>query len=158
MQSTGWPGVVTAVANWFGKSKKGLIFGIWNTNISIGSILGSIIAGVFVESHWGWSFITPGLIIGSAGIINLLFMVPEPEHVGLNENGSEENSVEKVETEDQAISFFGALKIPGVVEFSLCLFFAKLVSYTFLYWLPTIIKESGLIFLNNSGQNSIFQS
>ena len=31
----------------------------------------------------------------------------------------------------------------GVIEFSLCLFFAKLVSYTFLYWLPTFIGESG---------------
>merc|ERR1712227_855833 len=29
--------------------------------------------------------------------------------------------------------------IPGVVEFSLCLFFSKLVSYTFLYWLPNYI-------------------
>lgn len=38
-----------------------------------------------------------------------------------------------------AIGFIGALKIPGVVEFSLCLFFAKLVSYTFLYWLPNYI-------------------
>ncbi|MCV4731729.1 hypothetical protein OFB80_27975, partial [Escherichia coli] len=35
--------------------------------------------------------------------------------------------------------FLGALKIPGVIEFSLCLLFAKLVSYTFLYWLPLYI-------------------
>ncbi|MCV4639451.1 hypothetical protein OFB62_29580, partial [Escherichia coli] len=28
---------------------------------------------------------------------------------------------------------------PGVIEFSLCLLFAKLVSYTFLYWLPLYI-------------------
>lgn len=27
------------------------------------------------------------------------------------------------------------------MEFALCLFFAKLVSYTFLYWLPQYIKE-----------------
>ncbi|MCV4566465.1 hypothetical protein OFB72_28310, partial [Escherichia coli] len=39
----------------------------------------------------------------------------------------------------EAISFLGALKIPGVIEFSLCLLFAKLVSYTFLYWLPLYI-------------------
>lgn len=45
--------------------------------------------------------------------------------------------------EEHAISFVGALKIPGVVEFALCLFFAKLVSYTFLYWLPTFIIETG---------------
>lgn len=30
----------------------------------------------------------------------------------------------------------------GVIEFSMCLFFAKLVSYTFLYWLPLYINES----------------
>ncbi|CAH2320365.1 glucose-6-phosphate exchanger SLC37A2 isoform X2 [Pelobates cultripes] len=41
----------------------------------------------------------------------------------------------------QAISFLGALRIPGVVEFSLCLLFAKLVSYTFLYWLPLYIAN-----------------
>jgi len=35
----------------------------------------------------------------------------------------------------------GALQIPGVVEFSLCLFFSKLVSYTFLYWLPNLIHS-----------------
>lgn len=41
-----------------------------------------------------------------------------------------------------AIGFGGALKIPGVIEFSLCLFFSKLVSYTFLYWLPHYIQSS----------------
>lgn len=32
--------------------------------------------------------------------------------------------------------------IQGVIEFSLCLFFAKLVSYTFLFWLPNYIKST----------------
>ncbi|XP_006258408.2 glucose-6-phosphate exchanger SLC37A1 [Alligator mississippiensis] len=39
------------------------------------------------------------------------------------------------------ISFLGALRIPGVIEFSLCLLFAKLVSYTFLFWLPLYITN-----------------
>jgi OPA family glycerol-3-phosphate transporter-like MFS transporter 1/2 len=38
----------------------------------------------------------------------------------------EERVKEEVQ-EDQAVSLLGALRIPGVVEFSLCLFFAKLV-------------------------------
>lgn len=41
-----------------------------------------------------------------------------------------------------AIGFGEALSIPGVIEFSLSLFFAKLVSYTFLYWLPKYIESS----------------
>jgi hypothetical protein len=43
------------------------------------------------------------------------------------------------ESPKKAIGFFGALMIPGVIEFSLALFFNKLVAYTFLFWLPFYI-------------------
>lgn len=39
-QTTGWPGVVTVVGNWFGEGKRGLIYGIWNSHTSIGNIVG----------------------------------------------------------------------------------------------------------------------
>ncbi|KAI1291781.1 putative glycerol-3-phosphate transporter 5 [Halotydeus destructor] len=42
----------------------------------------------------------------------------------------------------EAVSFWGALRVPGVIEYSLSLFFCKLVSYTFLYWLPLYINLS----------------
>lgn len=35
-----------------------------------------------------------------------------------------------------------SLLFQGVIEFSMSLFFSKLVSYTFLYWLPKYIKHS----------------
>ena len=57
--------MVTVVANWFGRSKKGLIFGIWNAHTSVGNILGSLIAGFFVEKDWALSFVVPGAIIGA---------------------------------------------------------------------------------------------
>jgi OPA family glycerol-3-phosphate transporter-like MFS transporter 1/2 len=43
---------------------------------------------------------------------------------------------------ERAVSFWTCLAIPGVVEYSLCLGFAKLVSYTFLYWLPRYLSSS----------------
>jgi len=43
---------------------------------------------------------------------------------------------------DKAIGFFKALLIPGVIEFSMCLFFSKLVAYTFLLWLPRYINNT----------------
>ncbi|GJP79295.1 hypothetical protein CLOP_g9543 [Closterium sp. NIES-67] len=45
--------------------------------------------------------------------------------------------------EHEAISFWDACRIPGVAAYALCLFFAKLVAYTFLYWLPFYIKRTG---------------
>ncbi|CAM2107586.1 unnamed protein product [Caretta caretta] len=166
VQTTGWPSVVTCVGNWFGKGKRGLIMGIWNSHTSVGNILGSLIAGVWVSSAWGLSFIVPGIIIAVMGIICFLFLVEYPEDVDCNpplhhmeseerdpeatlstDDGSciRENTIDssvcprEPAEQPEAISFLGALRIPGVVEFSLCLLFAKLVSYTFLYWLPLYI-------------------
>lgn len=52
---------------------------------------------------------------------------------------------------EHAASFWTCLRIPGVIEFSLSLAFAKLVSYTFLYWLPKYINQSTS---NNSEQSA----
>lgn len=46
------------------------------------------------------------------------------------------------EENEEAISAIGALLIPGVIEFSLSLFFTKLVVYIFLYWLPDYIAST----------------
>ncbi|XP_053408145.1 glucose-6-phosphate exchanger SLC37A2-like isoform X2 [Mercenaria mercenaria] len=151
VQSTGWPSVVTCVGNWYGKGKRGLIMGIWNSHTSVGNILGSLIAGIWVNHAWGWSFVVPGIIIASLGVVVFFFLVPEPSTVGCNkpvhhgdEDGEEAQSLikkrEDEHKEDEAISLYRALLIPGVIEFSLCLFFAKLVSYTFLFWLPKYIS------------------
>ncbi|KAL6098471.1 slc37a2 [Pungitius sinensis] len=169
MQTTGWPAVVACIGNWFGKGKRGFIMGVWNSHTSVGNILGSLIAGAFVSSAWGLSFIVPGLIIASTGILCFFFLVEKPEHINCtppqhhSEKESDETEslatnsspvdraaygsisaaepAEVVEQHTEAISFSGALSIPGVVEFSLCLLFAKLVSYTFLYWLPLYISN-----------------
>jgi len=166
-QATGWPGVVSVMANWFGKGRRGLIMGLWNSHTSLGNILGSLVAGAFVNYNWGLSFTVPGMIIAGVGFLLFIFMVPKPSDVGLAENS---NRVEEVDAdnenaplmdnkgpedneeppfarvqvlgEERAIGFMGALRIPGVVEFSLCLFFSKLVSYTFLYWLPNYIHST----------------
>lgn len=181
-QTTGWPGVVTIVGRWFGKSKRGLIFGIWNSHTSIGNILGTLIAGYYVEKDWAMSFVVPGFVMGVFGFIMFLFLVDRPEIVDCHEKvgdrrggyrriedgrivepvgssdaeesvgaNSEQDvnertpiigSINRAPVEDDAIGFGGALRIPGVIEFSMCLFFSKLVSYTFLFWLPLYIQSS----------------
>lgn len=55
--------------------RRGLIMGIWNSHTSVGNILGSLIAGVWVSSAWGLSFIVPGIIIAAVGIICFFFLV-----------------------------------------------------------------------------------
>ncbi|XP_042199891.1 glucose-6-phosphate exchanger SLC37A2 isoform X2 [Callorhinchus milii] len=183
VQTTGWPSVVTCVGNWFGKGKRGFIMGVWNSHTSVGNILGSLIAGVWVSSAWGLSFIVPGIIIAVMGIVCFFFLVEHPEDVGCTPPDHEQLEHEPLlcqELEEEegdlghltpsgeavggsasshkeapsAISFLGALRIPGVVEFALCLLFAKLVSYTFLFWLPLYLSHVGHLDPKNAGDIS----
>lgn len=44
--------------------------------------MGSLIAGYFLEENWGLSFMVPGGIIASVGVVIFLFLVPNPADVG----------------------------------------------------------------------------
>ncbi|KAK3568840.1 hypothetical protein QTP86_017953 [Hemibagrus guttatus] len=219
VQTTGWPSVVTCIGNWFGKGRRGLIMGLWNSHTSVGNILGSLIAAHYVSSNWGMSFIVPGIIIAVMGIICFLFLIEHPNDLkaAMTQNAVNSNQasthriissdynclcklnkswngvnghkelylqykgaktqssdtelllgqdsagvcvpmqqvvVVKSEAEPGAISFMGALRIPGVVEFSLCLLFAKLVSYTFLFWLPLYITKTAHLDAKKAGDLS----
>uniref|UniRef100_A0A665W658 Solute carrier family 37 member 1 n=1 Tax=Echeneis naucrates TaxID=173247 RepID=A0A665W658_ECHNA len=173
VQTTGWPSVVTCISNWFGKGRRGLIMGLWNSHTSVGNILGSLIAGYWVSSNWGLSFIVPGLIIGAMGLICFLFLIERKHKMFLykDENTKTYDTelllpresvrvplqpvvVVKSQSEPSAISFMAALKIPGVIEFSLSLLFAKLVSYTFLFWLPLYITKAAHLDAKKAGDLS----
>uniref|UniRef100_A0A4W6DI77 Glucose-6-phosphate exchanger SLC37A2 n=1 Tax=Lates calcarifer TaxID=8187 RepID=A0A4W6DI77_LATCA len=146
VQTTGWPAVVACVGNWFGKGKRGFIMGVWNSHTSVGNILGSLIAGVFVSSAWGMSFIVPGIIIASTGILCFFFLVESKflfsQRLPTPKQGRALRHVCNANCFQSISGFHGVLCLTqGVVEFSLCLLFAKLVSYTFLYWLPLYISN-----------------
>ncbi|CAN0902537.1 Putative glycerol-3-phosphate transporter 1 [Linum grandiflorum] len=149
-QSTGWPSVVAVVGNWCGKKKRGLVMGVWNAHTSVGNISGSLIAAAMLGYGWGWSFVVPGLVIGLVGLVVFLFLPVSPSLVGAQVvKGVDEPLIrceekDDEEEEDEAVGFIEAWRIPGVAPFALCLFFAKLVAYTFLYWLPFYISHTAI--------------
>ncbi|KAL6221600.1 hypothetical protein ACLB2K_004996 [Fragaria x ananassa] len=173
-QSIGWPCVVAVVGNWFGKTKRGLIMGVWSSHTSVGNIVGSVIASGVLEFGWGWSFVVPGVLVILVGGLVFLFLPVRPEDLGFEVPGKEEVemnveingvvNVEEVESEEAgllrgeivdadvgagaetltAIGFLEAWRLPGVAPFAFCLFFSKLVSYTFLYWLPFYIRHTAV--------------
>jgi MFS transporter, OPA family, solute carrier family 37 (glycerol-3-phosphate transporter), member 1/2 len=175
VQSAGWPCVVAIVGNWFGHtSSRGTIMGVWNSHTSVGNIAGSVLAAAVLEFGWGWSFLVPAFVIAAVGVIVLVFLVTHPSDAGLdmeameiemNGNGGEEvellrGDTKEVESEGdedeleiemgaqlpQAIGFLEAWRLPGVAPYAFCLFFSKLVAYTFLYWLPFYIRNNGMFY------------
>ncbi|XP_010533095.1 PREDICTED: putative glycerol-3-phosphate transporter 5 [Tarenaya hassleriana] len=166
-QSIGWPCVVAVVGNWCGKEKRGLVMGVWNSHTSVGNIVGSVIASSVLGFGWGWSFVLPGFLVIASGFLVFSCLVVSPRDLGFEEPGKEiELSVEengegvsrKSEAEDTnlletpedsdsslvAIGFLEAWRLPGVAPFAFCLFFSKLVAYTFLYWLPYYLRHTAV--------------
>ncbi|KAI4378118.1 hypothetical protein MLD38_015646 [Melastoma candidum] len=145
-QSTGWPSVVGVVGEWFGKSKRGLIMGIWNAHTSVGNITGSLLAAAMLSYGWGWSFVVPSLIMVFIGVVVFFFLPVSPQSVGLSSNTAEAEREpllnSEMEKSERAIGFIEAWKIPGVAPFAFCLFFTKLVAYTFMDWLPFYISHT----------------
>ena len=71
-------------------SRRGFIMGIWNSHTSVGNILGTLIAGVWVSGPWGLSFVVPGIITAAMGIFTFLFLIecewtPSPGPITLGE-------------------------------------------------------------------------
>lgn len=164
-QSIGWPCVVAVVGNWFGKSKRGLIMGVWSSHTSVGNVVGSVVASSVLGFGWGWAFVLPGMLIVIVSVLVFMFLVVGPENVGLELPGKEVEmdvegvalvNSEKAELEGEgdvasengdssaAIGFVEAWRLPGVAPFAFCLFFSKLVAYTFLYWLPFYIRHTAV--------------
>ncbi|EOA30387.1 hypothetical protein CARUB_v10013507mg [Capsella rubella] len=176
-QSIGWPCVVSVVGNWCGKEKRGLIMGVWNSHTSVGNILGSVIASSVLDFGWGWSFVLPGGMVILSGVFVFMCLVVGPNDLGFEEPGKQieiemslaendgEESLRKQEAEDAvllentvddsddslfAIGFIEAWRLPGVAPYAFCLFFSKLVAYTFLYWLPYYLRHTAVAGVNLS--------
>ncbi|KAG6684102.1 hypothetical protein I3842_12G046000 [Carya illinoinensis] len=166
-QATGWPSVVAVIGSWFGKRKRGLIMGIWNAHTSVGNITGSLLAASVLDYGWGWSFIVPGAFIIMGGIMVYLFLPAYPEDFGFNCLPGVASNLQETPNDEEAqitkgnvprgetnvvsqhgmvrrrgVGLLEACLIPGVIPFALCLFFAKLVAYTFLYWLPFYLSQT----------------
>ncbi|KAL0854670.1 hypothetical protein Bca101_059822 [Brassica carinata] len=156
-QSIGWPCVVAVLGNWFDKKRRGVIMGVWSAHTSIGNIVGSLIATGLLKFGWGLSFVGPALLITFLGVVVYLFLPVNPPAVEAERDGTEVDSTMRLGdtiTESflssrmstgfdrRAVGFLTAWKIPGVAPFAFCLFFTKLVSYTFLYWLPFYVSQT----------------
>ncbi|KAF5742043.1 glycerol-3-phosphate transporter family protein [Tripterygium wilfordii] len=79
------------------------------------------------------------------GMGNLLKGVSEEAGLLGAENSDSAELVESKEPDSLvAIGFLEAWMLPGVAPFAFCLFFSKLVAYTFLYWLPFYIRHTAV--------------
>ena len=127
---------------WFhGCKRKNTIISIWATYSGIGRILGGLLPAIFADGPWGYAYVLDSSLILIAVILVFLFLVPYPDYINvqLDKNKAEDGEKKR---RAKGIKIWRALLIPGVIEFALTFFFNKSVYYTFLFWLPYLIRNT----------------
>ncbi|XP_046546233.1 sugar phosphate exchanger 3-like isoform X2 [Haliotis rubra] len=167
LQSTGWPTVVAVMGNWFGKSSRGLVFGLWSACASVGNILGALMVSAVLDYGYQYAFLFTSAMLFAGGVINFFGLVTSPRELGLSVADEDARSTAAAgdreallsvseESDDDAqpsvkvsgdlrptaISFCTALLLPGVILYSLSYAFLKLVNYSFFFWLPYYLANA----------------
>ncbi|KAM9312762.1 sugar phosphate exchanger 3 [Gastrophryne carolinensis] len=170
LQSTGWPCVVAIMGNWFGKSGRGFIFGLWSACASVGNILGAFLASSVLKYGYEYAFLVTASVQFAGGLVIFFGLVTSPKELGLPDAAEEESNSADAEEEahrpligdenevdsessysiqasdtpspTKAISFAQACCLPGVLLYSLAYACLKLVNYSFFFWLPFYLSNN----------------
>ncbi|KAG7455805.1 hypothetical protein MATL_G00244910 [Megalops atlanticus] len=166
LQSAVWPCVVAVMGNWFGKSGRGFVFGLWS-------------ACLRPHLASSYAFLVTSTVQFAGGVVVFFGLLTSPKEVGLSlpletdlraverdsdshrplisDDEEEEEEEEKVysgggysaqqqeqesETSPAAIGFLQAFCLPGVVPYSLAYACLKLVNYSFFFWLPFYLSNN----------------
>ena len=163
-QATGWPCVLAVITSWIERNGRGWKMGVWNGHSTVGNIIGSLLAAFLSRYGWGWSFLAPGENVALVGLLVFFFLTPNPRDLGFNSSNGPEERLEvaslvicKVREEGYCPTNWGCWKywvyrsledIPKMVPFAFSLFFMKVVSSTFMYWLPFYLSREGMFFFH----------
>ena len=164
-QSTVWPGTVALLGNWFSRTHRGKIMGFWASNASVGNIVGAFVGGAIITSGQDWMVVTTTFAIFQIATATLYVLTvpdrPQTPPEILTEQLIEEtlahgDSINVLEEgkhlaplHKQGMPFIDAIRLPGVIAFSLNFACVKSLYYGLSMWLPFFlhnrIKHQGLI-------------
>ncbi|XP_076007733.1 sugar phosphate exchanger 3 [Genypterus blacodes] len=83
LQSAVWPCVVAVMGNWFGKSGRGFIFGLWSACASVGNILGAFLASSVLKYGYEYAFLVTSVVQFAGGVVVFFGLLTSPKEIGL---------------------------------------------------------------------------
>ncbi|KAJ0015586.1 hypothetical protein NQD34_009206 [Periophthalmus magnuspinnatus] len=145
LQSAVWPCVVAVMGNWFGKTGRGFIFGLWSACASVGNILGAFLASSVLK--YGYESSETGLNpVETDSDSHRPLMSDEEDEVEVEVCAQRDHAPlqldEPLTRDPQPIGFCQAFCLPGVLPYSLAYACLKLVNYSFFFWLPFYLSNN----------------
>ncbi|XP_074554866.1 sugar phosphate exchanger 3 [Halichoeres trimaculatus] len=84
LQSAVWPCVVAVMGNWFGKTGRGFVFGLWSACASVGNILGAFLASSVLKYGYEYAFLVTSVVQFAGGVVVCFGLLTSPKEVGLS--------------------------------------------------------------------------
>jgi len=151
-----FPGVVVYLSHWFLHEDRAKATSNFMGAIPLSSVLGSPLAGVILGyewlgwSGWRWLFVIEGLPVVLLGGVAYFFLTDWPKQATWLTSDQRfwiEKKLQEQQiaaTSDRA-TIVEALQSGTVRTLAGGLFFAYILTYTFVFWFPTVLKrQSGL--------------
>ena len=158
VQSTGWPGNVQVMAQWYGVHERGTVMGLWCTNFQIGGVIANAFAALLL-AYWGWrsTYIGPFFVVGIFAVLYFFLVKETPKDAGFHTgNGIGSREQPYGTSLDQGAMLIGeedenkwaiikqVLRVPMVWYMGFTYFCLKFIRYGLIFWLPLyFVQEMG---------------
>ncbi|WP_230388225.1 MFS transporter [Pseudomonas putida] len=147
------PGMIYYLTLWYGRNRLARVMAITMLAGPIGSIVGSPLstwlmtefAGVWGLKGWQWMFLIEGIPAILLGVLALKVLVDSPSQAVWLTNTEKEIHSRLVGSSSSAHSSFGqALRDPRIYLMAFGYFCLICGIYSMSFWLPSIIRDSGV--------------
>jgi ACS family tartrate transporter-like MFS transporter len=149
-----FPGVAFYLAFWFPAQYRARILAGFLVAIPFSTVIGAPLSGLLLEldgtlgiAGWKWLFILEGLPAVAFGFVVAYWLADRPETAGWLDRQEKEILAQMLAAEPRErvrVGIRAAITDPRVIICALVQFGFTLGSYGILFWLPQIIKASGM--------------
>jgi D-galactonate transporter len=148
------PGIILYFTYWFPAKRRARINALFMTSISISGVIGGPLSGFIMTrfagvgglAGWQWLFVLEGL---PTALLGLLVLAILDDRIGNAKwLSAEEKAVMQanIDREDKGTShrFIDAMRQPGTLLLSLIYLFMLMGLYGLTFWMPQLIKNTGI--------------
>lgn len=158
-QSMAWPPCARSMTKWYPPTKRGLMWGIWNSSHQIGGVISLVITGYLIQ-YFGWraAFIVPGIFVIMLVPLLINRLRDTPASMGLpcltQHNAEAYDTDAHIETSTDSVKTVLSKHIlHNKYLWYLCFanFFVYIIRIGILTWAPLFLLQSKNINLVNAG-------
>ncbi|WP_083211861.1 MFS transporter [Burkholderia sp. CCA53] len=150
-----FPGVILYLSRWYPSARRGKVIALFMIGFPLASIIGGPLSGWIMQglhgafglAGWKWLFLieaVPSLILGVATMFYLTERIADAKWLDEQERRVLTDALSQERVEAQRTSIAGALTDWRMWYLGAILFLIGLGMYGLVFWLPTLIKLSGI--------------